>query len=275
MDIGLVYFPTDTSVDPVTLGVAAEGLGFESLMFAEHTHIPVSRESPYPGGGPLPEEYRRTWDPFVGLAGVATATERLVVGTAICLVNQHHPVTLAKQAATLQLLSGGRFVMGVGPGWNADEMRTHGVEFDQRFAQMRERVELMRTLWSDEVASYDGEHVRLEPSWAWPKPPSPIPVLVAGWGPTVLDRVLGYGDGWMPISGRTGELAPRVDELQRRAAEQGRGPLDVTVYQPRATPEVADELAAAGVTRMLCALPLEAADATMARVEDLADALLG
>lgn len=271
MDIGLVYFPTDTSVDPVTLGRAAERLGFESLMVTEHTHIPVSRESPYPGGGPLPEMYRRTLDPFVALGAVASATERLVVGTAVCLVNQHHPVTLAKQAATLQLLSGGRFVMGVGPGWNADEMRTHGIEFDQRFAQMRERVELMRRMWEDEEASYDGDHVRLEPSWAWPKPPVPIPVLVAGWGATVLDRVLGYGDGWMPIAGRAGELADRVGELQQRAADQGRGPLEVTVYAPRPTADGAAELAAAGVTRMLCALPDEAPDETLARVEVLAE----
>ena len=255
MDIGLAWFPTDTSVDPVTLGRVAEERGFESLMVAEHTHIPVSRESPYPGGGPLPEEYRRTLDPFVTLTAVAAATERLVVGTAVCLVCQHDPVTLAKQAASLQLLSGGRFVMGVGPGWNADEMATHGVAFDDRFAQMRERIELVRALWTQDVASYEGEHVRLEPSWAWPKPPVPIPVLVAGWGPTVLDRVLDYGDGWIPIAGRAGELAVRIDELQRRAADQGRGPLDVTVWHPRPTAEAAAELASAGVSRMLCAVP--------------------
>jgi probable F420-dependent oxidoreductase len=267
MDIGLVYFPTDTSIDPVALGRQAEEQGFESLFVTEHTHIPTSRATPYPGGGPLPEEYRRTWDPFVALTAVAATTERLRVGTGICLVNQHHPITLAKQAATLQHMSGGRFLFGVGPGWNAEEMGHHGIAFDARFAAMRERVEAMRAIWTHEVAEYHGDHVDFAPLWQWPKPPTPIPVLLAGWGPTIIDRVLDHADGWLPIGGRGGELADRVVELRSRAADAGRGRPSVTVYQPGPRAEQVAAYAAAGVDRVLCALPAEASADTVARVD--------
>ncbi|CAN5464072.1 LLM class F420-dependent oxidoreductase [soil metagenome] len=274
MDIGLVYFPTDTSVDPVTLGHAAEDAGFESLFVTEHTHIPASRQTPYPSGGELPEEYRRTWDPFVALTAVAASTQRLRVGTGICLVNQHHPLTLAKQVATLQHLSGGRFLFGVGPGWNAEEMGHHGIDFDTRFSAMRERIEAMRLLWTEEEAAYHGDHVDFDAVWQWPKPGHHVPVLLSGWGPTVLQRVLDYADGWFPIGGRGAELAQRIEELHAMCADAGRDRIPVTIYQPGPRPEQLEEYRELGVARVLCALPAEPAGDTLDRVERYAGTLL-
>lgn len=267
MDIGLVYFPTDTSIDPVSLGRVAEDAGFESLFVTEHTHIPTSRRTPYPAGGELPAEYARTWDPFVALTAVAATTERLTVGTGICLVNQHHPITLAKQVATLQLVSGGRFVFGVGPGWNAEEMAHHGIDFDTRFAAMRERIEAMRLLWTEDVAEYHGAHVDFDATWQWPKPGHPVPVLLSGWGPTVLQRAVDHADGWFPIGGRATELGDRITELHRLCADAGREPIGVTIYQPGPKPEQLEEYAALGVQRVLCALPAESPEETLARVD--------
>lgn len=267
MHIGLTYFPTHESIDPVTLARRAEALGYESLFVTEHTHIPASRDTPYPAGGELPPEYWQTWDPFVACAAMATATDTLKVGTAVCLVNQHDPIVLAKQVASLQLLSGGRFVFGVGPGWNVEEMAQHGIAFDQRFAQMRERIMAMREIWTNDEAEFHGEHVDFPPLWQWPKPGHHVPVLVAGWGPTVLDRVMDYGDGWIPIGGRGADHAPRVAELQQRAAEAGRPPMDVTVYQPGPRPEQLEAYEKAGVTRVLCALPRETPEESLDRIE--------
>ncbi|WP_108664747.1 LLM class F420-dependent oxidoreductase [Euzebya rosea] len=267
MDIGLTYFPTHETMNPVDVATMAEGLGYESVFVTEHTHIPVSRRTPYPAGGDLPHEYWQTWDPFVACTAMATATSTLKVGTAICLVNQHDPIVLAKTVATLQHHSGGRFVFGVGPGWNVEEMNDHGIAFDERFAQMRERVHAMRAIWTQDEASYDGDHVSFEPMWSWPKPGHDVPVLVAGWGPTVLDRVMDYGDGWIPIGGRGAVLKSRVEELQARAADAGRGPMDITIYQPGPTEQLLEEYADAGATRVLCALPHEDPDAMSARID--------
>ncbi len=267
MELGLVYFPTDRSIDPVSLGRLAEDRGFESLFVTEHTHIPTSRETPYPAGGPLPEEYRRTWDPFVALTAVAATTERLHVGTGICLVNQHHPIALAKTVATLQELSGGRFHLGVGPGWNVDEMRNHGVDPDTRFARMREHIQAMRAIWTQDEAEFHGDHVDFDPLWQWPKPATPVPVLLAGWGPTIIDRVLAYADGWLPIGGRGAALAGQITELQDRAAEAGRPPVPVTIYQPGPTVEMLDAYREIGVDRVLCAIPAEEPEQTVARVK--------
>jgi probable F420-dependent oxidoreductase len=275
MEVGLVYFPTDTSIDPVSLGRLAEDLGFGSLFVTEHTHIPTSRGTPYPGGGPLPDEYARTWDPFVALTAVAATTTTLKVGTGICLVNQHHPITLAKSVATLQHLSGGRFVFGVGPGWNVEEMAHHGIDVDTRFVAMRERVQAMRALWTDEEAEFHGDHVDFGPSWQWPKPGHDVPVLLAGWGPTVLERVVEYADGWFPIGGRGAELSARIAELGELAADAGRDPIPVTIYQPGPSAEQLATYRELGVARVLCALPAEEPDATVARVERYAGALLG
>lgn len=257
---GLVTFVTDYSITPAELGRVAESEGFESLLVTEHTHIPASRETPWPGGADLPQEYSHTLDPFVALACVAAATQTLKIGTGVCLVAQHDPIVLAKQVATLDHLSGGRFLFGVGAGWNREEMRNHGTDPGQRFGIMRERVEAMRAIWSQDEASYAGKHVNFERIWSWPKPrqqPGP-PILIGGSGPKVLDRVLAYGDGWTPISRQTGDLqtiADRIAELQERAAAAGRERIPVTLYGGSTKPETVDRFAEMGVDRILHLLP--------------------
>jgi len=197
MNFGVTIFPTRYSIGPAELARAVEERGFESLFVPEHTHIPTSRRSPWPGGPDLPDEYRETLDPFLALTAAAGVTERLLLGTGICLVVERDPITTAKEVATLDLLSGGRFLFGIGGGWNREEMEHHGTDPARRFAVMRERVLAMKEIWTHDVAEFHGEHVDLDPLWQWPKPvqqPHP-PVLVAGNGPGTLARVLEYGDG--------------------------------------------------------------------------------
>ena len=254
MELGLAILLTDYSIQPAALGASAEERGFESLFLAEHTHIPVSRDTPYPGGTELPREYSHTIDPFVGLAAAAAATERLKVGTGICLVNQRDPIVTAKEVATLDLVSGGRFLFGVGAGWNKEEMRNHGTDPRTRWAVMRERVEAMKAIWTQEEAEYHGRFVDFDPIWSWPKPvqkPHP-PVLVGGVGDKVLDRVVAYGDGWIPNRVRDPEeLGERIAELQRRAEAAGRRRIPVTVFGAKPDQSVLERLEAVGVTRSL------------------------
>ncbi|HVN38235.1 MAG TPA: LLM class F420-dependent oxidoreductase [Myxococcota bacterium] len=205
MDVGITIFATDLSMDPVELAVEAEARGFHSLYVPEHTHIPTSRRTPPPtGDAVLAEEYKRTLDPYVALAAAASRTSRIRLGTGIALVAQHDPIALAKQLATLDLLSRGRLVLGVGYGWNKEEMESHGIDTKRRRAHVREVMLAMQALWSNEVAEYRGEFVRFEPSWQWPKPvqrPRP-PVLLGGApGPTLFSHIAEYADGWIPIGG--------------------------------------------------------------------------
>src|SRR5919198_4959564 len=177
-----------------------EERGFESLFFTDHTHIPVARETEYPIGGELPREYSRIYDPFVALMAAAAATERLMVGTGVCLVIERDPIVTAKQVASVDRLSGGRMLFGVGAGWNAEEMRNHGTDPARRFGVLRERIEAMKAIWISDRAEYHGRYVDFDPIWCWPKPltePHP-PVLVGGHGKGVIDRVLAFGDEWMP-----------------------------------------------------------------------------
>ncbi len=203
-------FPTDYAVEPPELARMVEERGFESLWFPEHTHIPTTRETPYPGGGELPREYSHTYDPFVALTAAAAATPELRVATGICLVVERDPIITAKEVASLDRLSGGRFIFGVGAGWNREEMQNHGTDPGRRFGLMRERVEAMKAIWTTEEAEYHGEHVDFDPIWQWPKPlQSPFGVHIGGNGPRVEDRVLRYGDGWMPNMRDISELGPR------------------------------------------------------------------
>ena len=258
MDFGVSMFPTRYSIGPAELARAVEERGFESLFFPEHTHIPVSRRSPWPGGADLPPEYRETLDPFLALTAAASVTERILLGTGICLVVEREPITLAKEVATLDLLSGGRFLFGVGGGWNREEMENHGTDPTRRFAVLRERVLAMKEIWTHDEAEFHGEYVNFDPLWQWPKPvqrPHP-PVLVAGNGPGTLDRVVEYGDGWIPIPGRgTVKLGEGTALLGRLAAERGRPPIPVTVFGASPKPEVLDHYSAGGVDRVLFQLP--------------------
>lgn len=273
MDFGLTMFVTDDTIGPVELGRAAEDAGFESLFLPEHTHIPTSRETPWPGGRELPDYYRRTYDPFVALAAVAATTERLKVGSGVCLVVEHDPITLAKQVASLDRLSGGRVLFGIGGGWNREEMRNHGTDPASRWRLLRERVLAMQRIWTADEASFHGELVDFDALWSWPKPvqrPHP-PVLVGGDGPTVLDRVLEYGDGWLPLARDLDRLAGRVAELQRRAAEAGRGAIPVTFFGARAEEAFVERLAAAGVSRILFHLPPAGRDEVLPRIRRYGD----
>ena len=272
MKFGVYMFPTDYAIDPVSLGRAAEGLGFESLFVPEHTHIPASRRSPFPGGGELPKEYSHTLDPFVALGAVAAATERLMLGTGICLVIERDPITLAKEVASLDFISGGRVLFGIGGGWNREEMENHGTDPARRWKVLRERIEAMQQIWTKDTAEYHGEFVDFEPIWQWPKPvqtPHP-PVIIGGNGANTLQRVVRYGDGWMPI-GRYGDLSSRIEELNRLASESGRGRIPITIFGAAPKPEVIDAYAGAGVERLLFHLPPAPRDEVLPLLEQRAE----
>jgi probable F420-dependent oxidoreductase len=254
MDLGLAHFATDYGMQPAELARRAEELGFESLFFPEHTHIPVSRDTDYPGGGQLPREYSHILDPFVGLAAAAAATTRLKVGTGVCLIIERDPIVTAKEVATLDLISEGRFLFGVGAGWNVEEMQNHGTDPDTRFRRMRESVEAMKAIWTEDEAEYHGRIIDFDPIWSWPKPvqkPHP-PVLVGGLGEKVYDRVVAYGDEWIPNRVKSPEdLGERIAELQRRAEAAGRERIPVTVFGAKAEIRLLERLKEAGVTRSL------------------------
>jgi probable F420-dependent oxidoreductase len=250
MHLGLAIFPTDETPGPAQIARLAEDRGFESLWLPEHTHIPASRETPYPGGGDLRREYTRIMDPFVCLGAAAAVTSTLRLGTGVTLVIQRDPIVTAKEVATLDTISGGRVLLGVGAGWNREEMRNHGTDPRTRMAVLRERVEAMKAIWTQDEASYAGEHVRFERIWSWPKPvqqPHP-PVYVGGNGPTVFDRVLGFGDGWMPNPFADDDtFLARVGALRERAGR------DVPVTLNAAPPDPArlERYAAAGIERVV------------------------
>ena len=272
MKFGVYMFPTDYAIDPVSLGRAVEGHGFESLFVPEHTHIPASRRSPFPGGGELPKEYSHTLDPFVALGAVAAATERLMLGTGICLVIERDPINLAKEVASLDFISGGRVLFGIGGGWNREEMENHGTDPTRRWKVLRERIEAMQQIWTEDAAEYHGEFVDFDPIWQWPKPiqkPHP-PVIIGGDGANTLQRVVRYGDGWMPI-GRRADFKARIDELNRLSAEAGRADIPVTIFGAAPKPEVIDAYAEAGVERLLFHLPPAPRDEALPLLEQRAE----
>ena len=258
MDVGLAHFLTDYGMQPAELGRMTEERGFESLLLPEHTHIPVSRQTPYPGGSELPSEYSHTLDPFAALAAIAAATEHIKIGTGVCLIIQRDPIVVAKEVATVDHVSGGRFLFGVGAGWNIEEMRNHGTDPSTRLRRMRESVEAMKAIWTQDEAEYHGRIIDFDPIWCWPKPvqkPHP-PILVGGLGEKVLDRVVAYGDEWIPNRVKSPEdLGERIAELQRRAEAAGRGRIPVTVFGAKPEVRLLERLKAAGVTRALFYLP--------------------
>jgi probable F420-dependent oxidoreductase len=264
MKVGLATFLVGDGIHPAVLAGEAEERGYESLFLTEHTHIPVSAGMVARDGGPLEDKYRRTHDPFVALAFAAAATKDLIVGTSVCLVIEHDPIVLAKEISSLDLLSGGRFVFGVGAGWNKAEMRNHGTDPATRHGNMRERVEAMRAIWTTEEAEYHGKHVDFDPIWQWPKPASPPPVFIGGNGPRVEDRVLRYGDGWMPNMKEIETLRPRIEALRERKGAH----VPVTYYG--ATPENLETLREAGVDRALIVLPSGSEAEVLASIPSLA-----
>jgi probable F420-dependent oxidoreductase len=264
MNIGCYMFVTDYAIPIVELARALEERGFESLFVPEHTHIPTSRRSPWAGGAELPRHYSHTLDPFVSLAAAATVTTKLRVGTGICLVTEHDPIVTAKEVATLDLISNGRFEFGIGAGWNAEEMGHHGTAFDTRFRVMVERAKAMQAIWTQDEASYEGEFTSFEPIWSWPKPvqkPHP-PILLGGETKHTLRRVMDFCDGWFPRARDGFEPEKEMVRLRAAADEAGRDIKTVSTSIFGAPPEPAylDRCRAAGIDRALLSLPSESAD---------------
>jgi len=258
MDVGVCYFPTDYGIDVAELARGLEERGFKSLYVPEHTHIPLSWKTAFPGGGELPKRYSHTHDPFVALAFAAAATKKLTVGTGICLVPQHEPIVTAKAIASLDQLSGGRFVFGIGGGWNVDEMENHGATYKTRFKMMREYVLAMKALWTQESAAYHGEFVKFDPVWSWPKPkqkPHP-PILLGGESDHSLRRIVEYCDGWLPRP-RGFDPVQGVERLKRMASEKGRDPksLSVVVFAAPPDEKVLASYRKAGIHGALLAIP--------------------
>jgi probable F420-dependent oxidoreductase len=265
MDFGALMFFTDYAITAVDLARALEERGFESVWAPEHSHIPTSRKSPWPGGGELPKAYYDAMDPFVSLTAAAIATRKLKVGTGVCLVQQRDPIQTAKLVSSVDQVSNGRFLFGVGGGWNRDEMENHGTEFKTRFKLMRERIEAMQAIWTKSKAEYHGDMVDFSEMMAWPKPlqkPYP-PILVGGAFPQAARRAIRYGDGWCPIGGRAGSNPTDVlEQFRQMAREAGRDPqsLPITLF---GAAEDADRLARLrdqGIARVVVMLPSEASD---------------
>ena len=267
MRFGVEMFPTDYAMPVTDLARAVEERGFESLWFPEHTHIPTSRLSPWPGGAELPKEYSHTLDPFAAFGAAAAVTTTLRLGTGICLVIERDPIVLAKEVATVDFISGGRFLFGIGGGWNREEMENHGTDPTRRWGLLRERIAAMKQIWTQDEAEYHGRHVNFDKVWSWPKPvqrPHP-PIIVGGDGPNTLQRVVDYGDEWMPIGGRPGgaPLQEKIATLNRMAAEKGRGPIPVGLFGVRPDPEAIDRFRQMGVSRCIFGLPSAPAETVL------------
>lgn len=277
LPIGITMFATDAAIDPVQLAREVEGRGFSSLYLPEHTHIPTSRRTPPPtGDAVLPEEYKRTLDPFVALSAAAAVTSRIQLGTGVCLVAQRDPIVTAKAVATLDRIAGGRFVFGIGFGWNREEMDSHGVAFRTRRARVREHVLAMQRLWTDERAAFQGEFVRFEESWSWPKPlqqPRP-PILIGGAaGPQLFAHVAEYADGWIPIGGAGVREALR--DLRSALEAAGRDPatLQVVPFGSLPDPGKLAYYASIGVTEVVLRLPCAGADVVLPLLDQYAKLL--
>ena len=277
MKLGAMMFSTDYSIRPDDLARLLEDRGFESMWVPEHTHIPASRQSPWPGGGDLPRDYWHTYDPFMALTAAAGATTNLKLGTGICLMIERDPITTAKEVASLDMLSNGRFIFGIGGGWNAEEMANHGTNFRRRWRVLRENILAMKALWTQEEAEFHGDFVNFDPVWAYPKPvqkPHP-PIIMGGDGPRTFDRVVEYCDGWMPISGRPSQgpsLGEKIAMLRRQAQDSGRDPeaIEVTVFGSRPDVDLIQRLESDGVQRAIFTLPSAEKDEVMPIIDECA-----
>ena len=277
MDFGVYMFPTDYAMRPDDFARAAEDRGFESVWFPEHTHIPASRQSPWPGGGDLPREYWHSYDPFVALTAAAAATTNLKLGTGICLVVERDPIITAKEVASVDRISNGRFIFGIGGGWNAEEMGNHGTNFRRRWRVLRENILAMKEIWTQEEPEFHGKYVNFDKMWSYPKPvqqPHP-PILMGGDGPTTFDRVVEFADGWMPIGGR-GDTGVALDQkiaiLRERLAEAGRDPdsAPVTIFGAQPNSDTISRMEQYGVSRVLLTVPAEGPETVLPLLDNLA-----
>ena len=277
MDIGVSIFATDYAIRMDDLASELEARGFESLFLPEHTHIPTSRKSPWSLGGELPKEYWHTHDPFVALSFAAKATSKLKLGTGICLVAQRDTFSTAKSVASLDTMSRGRFVFGIGGGWNVEEMEDHGVRYRTRFKLLRERVLAMKRLWTEDEASYQGEMIEFEPAWAWPKPvqkPHP-PILLGGESDYTLNRVVEYCDGWIPRASPAFDPVEGMTRMRQAAEQAGRDPTTLSMSVFRASPnkQTLEAYAAAGVGRSVLGLPSADRDTVLKQLDEYAPLL--
>ncbi|MCR9279768.1 MAG: LLM class F420-dependent oxidoreductase [Pseudomonadaceae bacterium] len=281
-DFGVLIFPTDYSIDPGDLAVEVEARGFESFFVTEHTHIPASRVTPWPGGRELPREYWSTYDPYIALATAAARTTTLRVGTGITLVTEHNPISLAKTIASLDKLSGGRVVLGIGAGWNVEEMANHGVDASKRWPITRERVLAMRAIWSESEPEFHGEHVNFDPIWSEPKPASPggPPILLGASSKFSFARVAEYCDGWMPIfadhdrSAASGapNYAQGIDTIKQLWAERGRaGQPDFSIFGCPPKRNKLESLVDMGFNRLIFGLPSADADTVLPLLDKYAE----
>lgn len=259
MRVGAFYFPTEYGIEAGELAAALEARGFDSLFVCEHTHIPTSRRSPFPSGGELQKRYKHTYDPFVALSFAAAATRKLLLGTGICLVAQRDPIVTAKSVASLDRLSGGRFVFGIGGGWNAEEMENHGTVYATRFKLLRERILAMKALWTEEEPAFHGEMVNFDPVWFYPKPaqrPHP-PILLGGESDHTLKRVVEFCNGWFPRAGAEFDPKQAVERLRRAAASAGRdfSTLSISVFRAPTDPDGLAAYRDAGIDRALLEVP--------------------
>ncbi|GEP54709.1 LLM class F420-dependent oxidoreductase [Reyranella soli] len=274
MRVGAFYFPADYGINMAELAKALEDRGFDSLFVPEHTHIPASRKSPFPGGGELPKRYSHTHDPFVALSFAAAATKKLKLGTGILLVPQHEPIVTAKAIASLDQLSGGRFILGIGGGWNVEEMENHGAKYQTRFKQMREHVLAMKELWTKDEASYNGEFVKFDRVWSWPKPaqkPHP-PVILGGETDHTLRRVIEYCDGWFPRPRGGFDVVKGVAHLHQMAEKAGRDPSTITtiVFGAANDAKALESYDKAGIQSALLAIPDESRDEILRYLDKIA-----
>jgi probable F420-dependent oxidoreductase len=274
MRVGAFYFPADYGINMAELARALEDRGFDSLFVPEHTHIPASRKSPFPGGGELPKRYSHTHDPFVALSFAAAATKTLKLGTGILLVPQHEPIVTAKAIASFDQLSGGRFIFGIGGGWNVEEMENHGAKYQTRFKQMREHVLAMKELWTKEEASFDGEFVKFDRVWSWPKPaqqPHP-PVILGGETDHTLRRVIEYCDGWFPRPRGGFDVVKGVAHLRQMAEKAGRDPSTITtiVFGSANDAKVLESYDKAGIQSALLAIPDDSRDEILRYLDKIA-----
>ena len=274
---GVSMFFTDYSMTPGELGQALEARGYESVWAPEHSHIPLTRKSAFPGGGDLPKKYYDTMDPFVTLTAAAMATKTLMVGTGVCLVAQRDPIQTAKLVASIDTVSGGRFLFGIGNGWNQDELEDHGVKFADRHKVARERVEAMKEIWTKSKPEYHGEFVNFDPMMTWPKPvtkPHP-PVIVGGAFPYSARRAIRFGDGWIPLAARSGysEIGDLIPEFRKMATEAGRNPdsIAITVWFPKRDLDLMKRYAALGVERVVVNVESVKADQAMPVIDEIAE----
>ena len=268
---GVIIFPTDQSIQPVEFAKAVEARGLDSLFVPEHTHIPTDSKSPFLPGGEVPDHYRRTYDPFVVLAACAAVTKKISLGTGICLVSQRHPITLAKEIASLDMISNGRVIFGVGAGWNKPEVENHGIAFEQRWAVLRERILAMKAIWTEDEPEFHGEFVDFNPIWSYPKPVQAggPPIWIGANSAYVADRVAEYADGWLPIGGRAGGAT--IEQLRAACEKRGRSFDDITLalFFPPTDEAQARAQIDVGYSEFVYGLPSAGADKVLPALDDI------